>query len=220
VAPKIAEVDPERAWRLIDSTQQEFDRPQRYLFLAHGLRSRDPAGARRAFYAAMDGFDRSISDTNVKSLGALQMFEVALPFVEQIDPALVPEYFWRILALRPARGDTNNWDLSIASELAVLLAWYDRDAARALFQPILAILQRGNDLPLRSRIAGSVAWSIIDAPAAVAQVEMMPIDLGLESPKGNLRLRVAELLAMPQAARWKEVYIEYAGLAEFLVPQF
>ncbi len=220
VVPKIAEVDPERAWRITDSARQEFDHPQRYLFLAHGLRSRDPAVRARAFYAAMDGFDRQISDVNVKSIGVLRVFQVALPFVEQVEPALVPEYFWRILALRPARGDVNDWEVSVASELAVLLAWYDRDVARALFQPMLAILEQGNELPLRQRIAGYLAWSMFDPTAAVAQLENMPLDLSLENPRANLRFRVAELLAMPHAARWKEVYIEYAGLTEFLVPQF
>jgi hypothetical protein len=218
VAPKIAEVDPDRAWRITDSTQQEFDHPQRYLFLAHGLRSRDPAGARRAFYVAMDGFDQRIGDS--RSLGPLRMFQIALPFVEQVDPALVPEYFWRILALRPARGDVNEWDHSLAGELAVLLAWYDRDVARALLQPIQGTLERGDDLPLPARIAGYLAWAMIDPPAAVAHLEKMPLDLSLENPRANLRFRVAELLAMPQAARWKDVYSEYAGLAEYLMPQF
>ena len=30
---------------------------------------------------------------------------VLLPMVEQIDPALVPELFWRIVATRPSTGD-------------------------------------------------------------------------------------------------------------------
>ncbi len=33
---KIAEVDPQRAWRFVDSAEQEFEHPQRYLFLRTG----------------------------------------------------------------------------------------------------------------------------------------------------------------------------------------
>ena len=100
----MATVDPARARRLVDESQRNFDHPQTYLFLALGLKSRDPAAARQAFQTAMQGIDRLMKE-GAEYSNMLGPRQILLPMVEQIDPALVPEYFWRIVATRPSVGD-------------------------------------------------------------------------------------------------------------------
>ena len=73
------------------------DHPHRYLFLALGLKPHDPAAASEAFQTAMQGYDQLMKEGEYSSM--LVPRAVLLPLVEQIDPDLVPEYFWRILAM-------------------------------------------------------------------------------------------------------------------------
>jgi hypothetical protein len=220
VAWKIAEVDPERAWRLTDTAQSELDNPLRYLWLAHGLRARDPAGARRAFQTAMEGLDRRMAASN--STIVLPRSGVTLPMVEQIDPALLPEYFWRTVAMRPARGEPSDWDWRVANELVLLLAWYDRDVAAALFERTRVALNRGDDLPPAVRLTALEAWSVLDPRAAVAHLEKAPVERSLRPSTiaGDARLQVANYLALPQSERWRDVYLEHWGWSAFFGPGF
>ncbi len=101
IAWKMAAVDPARARRLTDESQRTYDHPQSYLFLALGLKSRDEAAAHQAFQTAMQGIDRLMND-GADHTQMLGFRRILLPIVEQIDPALVPELFWRIVATRPS----------------------------------------------------------------------------------------------------------------------
>ncbi len=143
-------------------------------------------------------------------------FGVALPLVEQIDPALVSEYFWRTIALRPVRGDASDSSQRIASGLARLLAWYDRDVAAALSEAATSALERGDEVPPIIRGTAFQAWSAVDPRAAVTQIEKTPVDPSLD-PRGTVRLRVAEKLVLPATARWREDYLENSGSFAFLL---
>jgi len=135
IAWKMATVDPARAQRLTAESQRYFDHPQAYLFLALGLKSRDEVAAHQAFQTAMHGIDRLMKDGPEYS-EMLGFRGVLLPMVEQIDPALVPELFWRAIATRPSVGNPRRRDNEYSSSaLVMLLAWYDRDVAATLFEP-------------------------------------------------------------------------------------
>ena len=201
IAWKMAAADPARAERLTDQAQQDMDRPHRYLFLALGLNSRDRAAANRAFETAMKGLDALMNEGDYSSM--LVPRGVLLPMVEQIDPALVAEYFWRVLAMgRPISNPRSTQD-GYASSLVDLLAWYDRDVAAALFEPLRDQLEQTDDKRLaNSRRFGG--WSLFDPRAAVARLEKVPFRL---EPGGiGALLNVAELLGIAHEDRWQKIW--------------
>ena len=102
IAWKLARSDPARARRLVDESQRYDDSPQTYLYLACGLKERDPAAAEAAFWKGIKEIDRLL-DEKPRSLpmGIRGGPAVLLPLAEQIDPTLVPEIFWR----RAGRAD-------------------------------------------------------------------------------------------------------------------
>ena len=201
IAWKMAAVDPARAWTLTDQAQQEMDHPDRYLFLALGLKARDPAAASKALQTAIQGYDEWMKEGEYSS--RLVPRGVLLPMVEQIDPAMVREYFWRVLALgRPINNPRSTQDI-YASSLIELLAWYDRDVAAALFEPLRDQIEQTDD----KRLANSQrfrGWSLFDPRAAVARLEQVPFTL---EPRGlGSRLLVAELLGLAHEERWRKIW--------------
>ncbi|MGC8642276.1 MAG: hypothetical protein ACP5XB_20635 [Isosphaeraceae bacterium] len=74
-----------------------------------------------------------------------QTYWIVLPLVEQIDPALVPELFWRTVALRLPTGDPRQSVSLRPAHLAELLAWYDRDVAALVFEPMRTMLEAAED---------------------------------------------------------------------------
>jgi hypothetical protein len=206
VAWKMAAVDPARAWRLTDQAQQEMDQPHRYLFLALGLKTRDPAAANRAFQTAMQGFDALMRDGEYSSI---VLPGVLLPMVEQIEPALVPEFFWRVLAMgRPIANPRSTQDI-YASSLVDLLGWYDRDVAAALFEPLRDRIEQSDDKTLANsqRFRG---WALFDPRAAVARLEQVPFTL---EPRGlGSRVLVAELLGLTHEQRWRKIWSAFTEM--------
>ena len=87
---------------------------------------------------------------------------VLLPIVEQIDPALVPELFWRVVATRPSTGNPRSVGRLSSSALVMLLAWYDRNVAATLFEPIRTEMEHTGDHELASGGLDFLAWSIFD----------------------------------------------------------
>ena len=100
------EAGPKRpcaARRLVDESQRYDDSPQTYLYLACGLKERDPAAAKAAFWKGIKEIDRLLDEKPMSlAMGIGGGPAVLLPLAEQIDPTLVPEVFWRAaLAARP-----------------------------------------------------------------------------------------------------------------------
>jgi hypothetical protein len=140
----MAAADPARARRLVDEAQRYEDHPQTYFFLALGLKARDPTAADEAFQKAMEGIDRLMKEGAEYS--AMQGDRgVLLPLVEQIDPALVPELFWRAIATRPPIGNPRSLRELSLGRLIVLLGWYDREVAAVLFEPVRALMEQTDD---------------------------------------------------------------------------
>ena len=214
IAWKMASADPAHARRLTDQSQREHDRPYRYLFLALGLKSSDPAGASQAFQTAMQGIDRLIKGAEDYYSDGLGPREIVLPVVEQLDPALVPEYFWRIVAMRSPIGDPRSGSEFAPTSFALLLASYDRDVAAVVFEPVRAWLEHADDRELARPVVPLAfqAWSLIDPRAAVARLEQLPVTPMLDSA----RQRVAELLWLPHEARWRNVWLNNSYMAEIM----
>jgi hypothetical protein len=161
--------------------------------------------AHEAFQVAMQRIDRLMRDGPEYShmLGARQ---VLLPIVEQIDPALVPEYFWRVVASRPSVGDPRSGrDLS-PSSLVLLLAWYDRDVAAALFEPVRCQMERTDDRALVRESTSFLSWSMFDPRAAADRLERMPVDPRLDLNADHVRRQICEYLRLSHDARWRKVW--------------
>jgi hypothetical protein len=223
VAWNMAVVDPARARRLVEEAQRYYYLPQQFLFLAHGAKSRDPAAARQAFQTAIEGIDRLMNEGEGYSLMLdylmLEARPVLLPVVEQIDPALVPEVFWRVVATRPSVGNPREIENHLASQLVAVLSWYDRDVAAALFEPIRAQFEQRDDLArARSRVE-FLAWLVFDPRAAAARLKQMPIDPKLELYADRAaRFQVGEMLGRSRERRWQWSWRAFTGMNELTAP--
>jgi hypothetical protein len=129
-----------------------------------------------------------------------------LPLVEQIDPALVPELFWRALATRLPTGNPRAvHDVSPAA-LVGLLGWYDREVAAALFEPIRERIEHTDDVELARWWIEFEGWSTIDPRAAVTRLEQVPVTAALENTADLARSGVALLLGMTREQRVRQVW--------------
>ena len=161
LAWKMAQVDPALAQRLVDEAQRSEDHPQRYLFLALGLKSRDPAAAEEAFWKAIEGIDRVMKDGH-KYMAMQGVRGVLLPIVEQIDPTLVPELFWRAVATRLPIGNPATRLAAMPAALTTLLSFYNRDVAAAIFEPVRAEIEQTDERELVSWGSQFLGWLLFD----------------------------------------------------------
>ncbi len=130
-----------------------------------------------------------------------------LPVAERIDPALVPEFFWRAVALRGPSQPRVDQTASPDAALAMLLARYDREAAMVVLDPLLDRESSGRFATVMDVVQ---ALSAVDPARAVARVEAMPEDSGigidaLQYPKNNARIELALYLAEPPERRWERI---------------
>ncbi len=125
--------------------------------------------------------------------------------VEQIDPALVPDVFWRTIASRAPYGNPRDDRADHFNVRVAELAVYDREVAAALFQPALARMEQTDPTELASWGSEFVAWSLIDPRAAVARLEKIAVPQVPDLRKGNItaRLVVAASLARSHRERWR-----------------
>ncbi len=216
---KMAASDPARARRLADEFQRDRAFPRISLYLAYGLKRRDPAAANQAFWQGIQGIDRLI-DEEASPLPEHIRIEIAalLPLVEQIDPALVPELFWRAVAARPPIGDPRALGDNSSGELVELLAWYHREVATALFEPIRTQFDQSDDREVIEWKSRFLTWSLIDPRGAVARIEQIQPTTELET-NALLRLKgaVGSRLARLYEDRWQNAWHGY-GYGELSDP--
>jgi hypothetical protein len=216
IAWKMATVDPTRARRLVEESQRHWEHPELNLFLALGLKARDPAAARQAFEIAMRGIDR-LSQAGAGYSRELAHRDILLPLVEQIDPALVAEYFWRVVAARPPLGNPRPISEAPQRNLVLLLAWYDRVVAEALFEPIRERMEHGDDPRPAGRAVDFLAWSLFDPRAAVDRLVQVPVVPQARPGVDTARGQVSETLSLPYEDRWRQIwgrFTEMGGLWE------
>jgi hypothetical protein len=200
---KMATVDPARARRAIEGLPATEFHPQSYLFLALGSKDRDEVISRQAFQDGLDGLDALLRERPERyQIDAGRL----LPLVERIDPGLVPELFWRDVSSRLPVGNPRMLGNDLPAFLISYLAWYDRDVAAALFAPSLARMnQTGHDEVAPSEYEFH-AWSLFDPRAAVARLEVLPIDPKSPNNAIRARLAVAESLAQDHEQRWRKIW--------------
>jgi hypothetical protein len=213
IAWRMATGDSVRAQRMVKESQRYCDNPQTYLFLALGLKSHDPTAAHQAFQAAMQGFDRLMKNGAEHSPNLLAR-GFLLPLVEQIDPALVPELFWRAVAARPSVGNPCTASEFNSSNLVILLAWYDRDVAAVLFEPVRTRIEDNDDPALAGTAVDYLCWSIFDPRTAVARLEQVPVNPKVDGNVDQTRQWVAETLALSHAARWRKIWGYFSNYTE------
>ncbi len=174
VAWRMAPVDPARARRLVDESQQDFEHPQAYLFLALGLKSRDPEAAQAAFQIAMEKIDQLMKD-GVEYSDMLK----SPPGLASDGRADRPGARARVL-LEDRRHPTFNRRSAVRQRIILavpilLLAWYDRDVAAALFEPVRDQMEQMDEPALADASLEFLSWSLFDPRAAVARLERLPV---------------------------------------------
>ena len=210
IAWKMATTDPARARRLVDEAQRYYDHPQMYLWLALGLKAREPVAAGEAFQTALGGIDRLMKEgPEYASMRGER--GVLLPLIEQIDPDLVPEVFWRAVATRPPIGNPRTLYEHTSIYLVILLGWYNHEVAAALFEPIRTLMEQTDDRELVEWGNQFLGWSIFDPRAAVARLEQVPVTTELQ-PGNFARERVAEILGLSYEDRWRKVWSDYSEM--------
>ncbi len=162
----------------------------------------------------MQGIDRLMSERGYSDLRPSD--RALLPLVEQIDPALVPEYFWRIVAMRPP-SDPRRDGLIGSASLALVLGWYDREVA----ETVLIKHDRSDLLPTGDKwmappAAPFLAWAMLAPRLAVAGLERFPVHPMLDLTADYARRSLAETLQLPHEARWRSIFLNHTEMSSIL----
>ncbi len=207
--------DPARARRIADRMATfpdevrtfPFHHPYALGMMALALADTDKAAAR----ALLEESYRELAGLAKEGRRAFQDMEDAavvaaalLPVAERIDPSLVPGYFWRAASWRGTATAASRSRSMPDAVLALLLARYDRDVARALLEPLVS---GGLSKPGGEAGSSLLAMAAIDPRRAVTLLETVPDDpdAGLNpfrNPKNEARLQLAGALAARPEDRW------------------
>jgi tetratricopeptide (TPR) repeat protein len=201
---KLAGVEPARALRGLDALRKMNGRALYHFYLALGARNRDESISRQAFATALQGLDRMIEEEPERYLNnALSLLTV----VEGTDPALVPEVLWRHVASRHPYGNPRTRRADVSPYQIIEVAYYDRQVAAALLEPVLARMQQTNPNELARWGYEFLAWSLIDPRAAVARLESIPVTQNTDSYKGSsAHVLVGGSLARTRKQRWQTTH--------------
>jgi hypothetical protein len=220
VAWKIARRDPARAQRLVEESQRYDDSPRINFYLACGLKARDPASTEAEFWKGIRRMDQLLEQGADSLADRVKGGAAALmPVVEQIDPSLVPEVFWRASAARPPADNPGSPDDPYyLRELVPLPSWYDREAAAVVHEDGGTLAkQLGDTEPAtwRIRILGRLPF---DPRGAVAALEQVRATTDPEA-KAVLTLRenVATSLARSYEDQWLTIWFSY-GYGQLKAP--
>jgi hypothetical protein len=139
VCYRLAGADPKRAAHLAGSIKDETCRVRVRAALAQVLAKRDPRRALEQLDEAYAGLAQQAAAKAKRSTysDAASLAGLLLPVAERIDPALVPEFYWRALSFRATRDakepdDRTGAHAAATGALALTLARYDRGLALAL----------------------------------------------------------------------------------------
>lgn len=218
----MARKDPDRARRVADhrlgeGNQAPFARPYAIGMIAMALADTDKPRATRYLHEAFAALKPLAAGRRRGGLDAQDAATVAaamLPVAERIDPALVPEFFWRAVSFRGPSRPRQDFVARPEAVLAMLLARYDREVAMMVLDPLL---HREPDP--QDRIVSDVAQALaaIDPARAVAFVEALPEDPGvgmnpMKFVNYNARLDLATFFADPPARRWERLVSRHLDL--------
>jgi Carboxypeptidase regulatory-like domain len=214
ICHKMAAVDPVRARRIAERTRGAVYRAEAFIFLALGQKGRDLQGAVESFQAGLRELDRYAEEETEDALRG-RLPAGLLPVVEGLDPALVPEIFWRVVALRPPSGDPRKAMDYPSARLAVFMARYDREVASVLFQPVVTDLQKIDD-PGTRYASYLDTWALLDPKAAAIRIKKMTPNKGTDANANWTITQIVQLMSMANEARWKSVWRSHSGLERVL----
>jgi len=178
--------------------------PEFYAFLALGLKPRDASASRRAFDEVLRALDGLLQERPEQLNSRGGQVAALLPAVERLDPALVPEVFWRYVASRPPFANPRTIHTYSPSDLIRYLAWYDREVAAALFEPSRDRIDHTEDRELATWSSEFEAWASFDPRAAVARLEKVPV--GPDATTNYARISVASLLGLSHEQRSRTMW--------------
>ncbi len=216
LAHAMAAKDSDRARRLLELVDEPHD-PFAHAYtlgmIALVLADSDKPAATERLREAFDDLERRAPEgpQGLNSQDAATVAATLLPVVERIDPSLVPEFFWRAASFRGlGRGSDSLVNrASHDAALALLLARFDRDAARVLYEPVAGRLDQFMTQEFSIR---PVAWAgaAIDPIATADRFASLPDDSRLQTgpflaTKTDALLALASWLATPETRRWDRV---------------
>jgi len=211
----MARTDLPRARRIaMDQESAGGLRASALIFTACGLPPSQRQAARDIVRQALPELDRARDEFHLYRT----YVAACMPVVESIDPALVPELFWRTVAdLAIADDPRESYGRDDVLGQALLLARYDREVASALFEPAArASAARGAD-------AGQMVpnelllLAVIDPRRAVAAVEAMPEPANLDTRGVNWsRIILSDHLGRDDEKLWSHIWAIFSGLGGVL----
>jgi len=118
----------------------------------------------------------------------------------------------RLIESRPAEAE-RIWKESLVQARVgrpdQTLAWYDREAAAALFEPSRARKEHTEDRELATWSNEFLASSFVDLRAAVARLEKVPASSDPGRDANAARTFVATFLGLPHEARWRKIWSDW-----------
>ena len=211
----LARVDPAQALRLVGRARPDDPTRPAYALgmMALAVAEVDKPAATGWLRLAFDRLGKVAASGSARHPACVAA--ALLPVAERVDPALVPELFWRAVALH---ADSPGDDGRSEALLALLLARYDREVARGFFDPAAgrALASPGVDLaPILA------APALLDPPLAVRLVESLPEapDLTFHHPKNQARLALAAALGRGAPACWEYATAHLLGLWTLATPE-
>jgi uncharacterized GH25 family protein len=144
VCYRMAPADLARARKIAEKVIDPYFKARAYGVMAQALARSRPQKARELLEHSFDLLDKQAAsgkDSFNNYWDAPSLAGLMLPAAEEIDPTLVPEFFWRALSLhRPAATDgtedewRKNQQIQGTGALALVLARYDRELAMVLVE--------------------------------------------------------------------------------------
>lgn len=205
----MAKADPPRARRIASNQETAGLRAGALVATAYGLAAKDQTTARELIRRAIAELDQPPDPSDRDR----QYFSAFMPAVEAIDPTLVPELFWREVASLPDARDPRVPEAMDAPRAALLLARYDREAARAVYDPAAHVAARSG--PASESMTPLELWllAVLDANQAAALVEAMPEPKDLDTRGANwLRIILADQLGRDDDIFWDRIRSVSSGL--------
>jgi protocatechuate 3,4-dioxygenase beta subunit len=193
---RMAPADLPRARRLAATSRDPCHVARAYAVMAQALAKTQPAEALKLLDEAYALLAKRPAAGHIAVMAGM-----LLPAAEQIDPALVPEFFWRTLSFCPPLRSTNGYvfhgEQSSLGSVALTLARYDRGIARSLLEQAVQPIDGPS-----GRSSRFYAAALIDPAWAVAMIEQLSPDKGQE----ETRLAVANFLLCEGEAVWRYVH--------------
>lgn len=231
MAPK----DLARARKLLEAIQKpapfsdfydRLTRPYRLGLLASALADSDPKVANALLDESFDRLAKAADKHPESGASAANFLGALLPVVERVAPDRLEERVMLAASLRPPHPEKiDPTNLRPMATLALLIARYDREAAAVVFAPVRGALPElaageyglnvngGDMVALVAAYDPQVIVELIDGlPESARKVTRNPngwTNPGVEIPA---RVRTAELLGLPPAARRREA-LRSEGLA-------